>query len=250
MTEFETKVLESLDAIQTLLKALVGDCEATKILAERRAANAEYQKAFRDRHKDDKSNITSGGEKTKDEERDIPPTPPIEKEAEKRKDSRDSRAREESVDSSGQTYLPGIISEEEAKQIEEERRAAEKAAEREIFEEHFENYFTEWWKLYPKKQRKTRSREKLYKILEAKFKKGGNLAVDALMSIIFKSTHRWLESDLWNRENKAYICHPMTWLNQERYLDEDIPKYTPRTSRFERKTENQNCIVDYSDRPI
>ena len=248
MSEFESMVIktlsaysEQLNAIQTLLTALVGDCEAAEILKKRRAANAERMRRVR---------AQTVGEKTNEEKEDIPPTPPIGEKEDKRKDSRDSRAREESVDSSGQTYLPGIISEEEAKQIEEERRAAEKAAEREIFEEHFENYFTEWWKLYPKKQRKTRSREKLYKILEAKFKKGGNLAVDALMSIIFKSTHRWIESDLWNRENKAYICHPMTWLNQERYLDEDIPKYTPRASRFERKTENQNCIVDYSDRPI
>ena len=47
MTDFETKVLEALDAIQTFLTALVGDCEATKTLAERRAAKAASQAVWR-----------------------------------------------------------------------------------------------------------------------------------------------------------------------------------------------------------
>ena len=65
MTEFEIKALEALDEIKTLLTALVGDCEATKTLADRRAKNAERMRRVR---------AQTPKEKTKDEERDIPPT--------------------------------------------------------------------------------------------------------------------------------------------------------------------------------
>ena len=182
MTEFETKVLESLDAIQTLLTALVGDCEAAEILKERRAAHAKSsRKSYAKKH-----GLTSESdkEKTKDEERDIPPTPPIEKEAEKRK-ARDTNARARAEDSK-RFQKPTI--EEIADYCAQRNNGIDP-------EEFFSFYESKGWCVGKSPMKKWKS---------------------AVIT--------------WEKKQKR---------DQKHFI-----------SRFERKTENQNCIVDYSDRPI
>ena len=179
MTEFEIKALEALDAIQTLLKALVGDCEATKVLEKRRAKDAE--------RKQKKRAAVRGqtiGEKTKDEERDIPPTPPIEKEAEKRK-ARDTNARARAKGS--KRFQKPTIEE-----------IADYCAQR-------------------------------------------NNGIDPEEFFVFYESKGWCVGKSPMKKWKSAV---ITW-EKKRRKDQ---KYA--ASRYERKTENQNCIVDYSDRPI
>ena len=182
MTEFETKVLESLEAIEVLLTALVGDCEATKVLKERRAAHAESsRKSYAKKH-----GLTSESdkEKTNEEKEDIPPTPPIGEKEEKRK-ARDTNARARAKGS--KRFQKPTIEE-----------IADYCAQR-------------------------------------------NNGIDPEEFFVFYESKGWCVGKSPMKKWKSAV---ITW-EKKRRKDQ---KYA--ASRYERKTENQNCIVDYSDRPI
>ena len=53
---------------------------------------------------------------------------------------------------------------------------------------------------------------------------------------------RQKQSDQWTRDGEAFIPHPSTWLNQERWTDE-LPKAVPRVKAV---TAQQYDQRDYS----
>lgn len=97
-------------------------------------------------------------------------------------------------------------------------RAIDKDREDNIYNGHFE----EFWRLYPKKRKKSEARKKFMKIKESE--------LDKMISWL----NRYIE--YWRRKGTEmqYIPDPTTWINQERWNDElessnnaVIPKKVP-----------------------
>lgn len=73
--------------------------------------------------------------------------------------------------------------------------------------------FTNFWKLYPRKIGKKDALKKYQKVSQK------HTAL-VIQNALIKQLHIWEEE---KRENK-YIPHASTWLNQERFLDDEIVK--------------------------
>lgn len=71
--------------------------------------------------------------------------------------------------------------------------------------------FDQFWLSYPKKVSKSKSMAKYTKILS------DGVSIDEIM----EGLQRAKESAQWVRDDGQYIPHPLTWLNNERWRDED-----------------------------
>lgn len=71
-------------------------------------------------------------------------------------------------------------------------------------------WFDAFWKLYPRKVNKKKSKEKFIKICtdEEKYNE------------IMKGLKVQITSEQWKKDNGQFVPHPTTWLNGERWLDE------------------------------
>ncbi len=72
--------------------------------------------------------------------------------------------------------------------------------------------FELFWSLYPKKQKK--------EVVKKWFKK--NNPDDELMQVILDSLEKFKQTTQWTKNDKQFIPHPSTWLNQKRWEDEII----------------------------
>jgi hypothetical protein len=75
--------------------------------------------------------------------------------------------------------------------------------------------FEVFWEAWPRKQAKGTARRAWQKIPNSEY-----LAITA-------GLNRWRSSDQWTR---GVIPHPSTWLNEERWQDEDIPQFVGGTN--------------------
>lgn len=78
-----------------------------------------------------------------------------------------------------------------------------------VFDGWFEEVF---WKAYPRKTAKKKAREAAKKAWAA-------ADADAIMA----GLERAKESDQWRRDGGRFVPHAATWLNQERWTDEEEP---------------------------
>jgi hypothetical protein len=78
-----------------------------------------------------------------------------------------------------------------------------------VFDGWFEEVF---WKAYPRKTAKKKSREAARKVWTEEDADG-----------IMAGLERAKESDQWRRDGGRFIPHAATWLNQERWTDEEEP---------------------------
>ena len=72
--------------------------------------------------------------------------------------------------------------------------------------------FKEFWEAYPKKVKKT--------VCYKAFCKIKNLKEE--MPLIMEALERFKNSKGWQKDNGQFIPHPTTWINQERWKDEQI----------------------------
>lgn len=74
-----------------------------------------------------------------------------------------------------------------------------------------ESEFAEWWNLVPRKVAKPAALNS-YRAARKK------ISVDRL----FEETRRWAKES--ESREMEYVCHPTTWLNQERWADDPLPE--------------------------
>lgn len=82
---------------------------------------------------------------------------------------------------------------------------------KDIAKNNVEEKFIEFYKMYPKKVSIKRAREKFLKINPD----------DSLFEKMMTSLSGQIMSPQWQKDNGQFIPHPATWLNQERWNDED-----------------------------
>jgi len=70
--------------------------------------------------------------------------------------------------------------------------------------------FDEFWAIYPNKKAKKKAQESWAKIE----------MTDELFADLMKGLQIQVESKQWKKDGGAYVPHPATWLNQERWSDE------------------------------
>lgn len=80
-----------------------------------------------------------------------------------------------------------------------------------IAKNSLEQMFIQFYKLYPKKISVKRAREKFFKIKPD----------EKLFEKMITALERQKLSAQWQKDNGQFIPHPATWLNQERWNDED-----------------------------
>lgn len=80
-----------------------------------------------------------------------------------------------------------------------------------IDKNNLEKMFIEFYKFYPKKISVKKAREKFFKIKPD----------HALFEKMMAALARQKASVQWQKDNGQFIPHPATWLNQERWNDED-----------------------------
>jgi uncharacterized protein YdaU (DUF1376 family) len=95
--------------------------------------------------------------------------------------------------------------------------------------------FDLFWEKWPKKQSKSDALRAWVKIPISEY-----AAVTAGLG-------RWLTSDQWKREWPRYIPKPATWLNQKRWMDEDVPQSggsnAPRTNGKPSVSDNMRATL-------
>lgn len=79
-----------------------------------------------------------------------------------------------------------------------------------ILKENWQIQFDQFWKLYPRKVKKSLAQKWFEK------KKPDSELFDSIMA----SLKKYRESPQWTKDNGKFIPHPSTWLNQERWEDE------------------------------
>jgi len=84
-----------------------------------------------------------------------------------------------------------------------------------------ERLFDEFWQEYPKKIAKKKAQQIFFRILKKKKNK------QPLFNEIMTGLKKYKQTPQWKKDNGAYIPHPTTWLNQERWTD-DISTQTTR----------------------
>lgn len=82
-------------------------------------------------------------------------------------------------------------------------------------EKNTTNHFDEFWKAYPKKVGKGAAKKAWNKIKPTKD------TLEKILSAIESQKH----SDQWLKDNGQFIPYPATWLNQERWEDEEDSCY-------------------------
>jgi len=75
--------------------------------------------------------------------------------------------------------------------------------------------FEEFWEAYPKKVNK---KEAITSFKKAKFNS---------LDILITAIENQKDSDQWKKDNGKYIPYPSTWLNKERWLDEETDNGKP-----------------------
>ena len=70
--------------------------------------------------------------------------------------------------------------------------------------------FESFWKIYPKKVNKKKSKDKFFKICKT----------EEIFNEIMTGLYNQLKSSEWKKNNGQFIPHPTTWLNGERWKDE------------------------------
>jgi hypothetical protein len=80
--------------------------------------------------------------------------------------------------------------------------------------DEIERYFERFWKLYPRKVKRS-------KAFEAWVKIGSNPGSLGKMTIIIKALEKQIQhyGEEWQRENQRYCPHPTSWINQGRWED-------------------------------
>lgn len=73
--------------------------------------------------------------------------------------------------------------------------------------------FEQFWKIYPRKEDKKRAKRIWTKLRPD----------DGTVAEILEAVRRQSGSDQWTRDGGAYIPHPSSWLNGERWKDETVP---------------------------
>lgn len=71
------------------------------------------------------------------------------------------------------------------------------------------DYFSDFWKEYPKKEKKIPAQTIFNKMK----------MTDDLMEKIMSSLYKFIASEEWKKDNGKFIPHPTTWLNQRRWED-------------------------------
>lgn len=112
----------------------------------------------------------------------------------------------------GDKCLPKIEKEKEQEQEQEKEEEKEKEPNGSSVLTMEESLFIEFWKAYPKKVNK--------KGCFASFKKIKNLKSE--MPLIMAALERFKKSKEWLKDNGQYIPYPQTFINQERWKDEQI----------------------------
>ena len=72
--------------------------------------------------------------------------------------------------------------------------------------------FNEFWSAYPKKVTKKGCYKSFCKIKN----------LEKEMPLIMEALERFKKSKGWQKDNGQFIPHPTTWINQERWKDEQI----------------------------
>ena len=85
-------------------------------------------------------------------------------------------------------------------------------------EEAMARRFLRFWDAYPKKVAKADA-VKAFRKLDPD---------DQLLEDMLAALERWKHSDQWTRDGTAFVPHPATWLNGERWKDEVPPPARPR----------------------
>lgn len=81
-------------------------------------------------------------------------------------------------------------------------------------------WFKAFWKKYPRKVKKKTARKRFM----------SNVESEETFESLMQALEQQRESSQWQRENGKYVPHPSTWLNQERWEDEDIEDYSSSES--------------------
>lgn len=79
-----------------------------------------------------------------------------------------------------------------------------------------EQRFSRFWEVYPRHTARSAALKAWMRIKPD----------DALMAIMLDAVEKQKRSDQWTRDDGAYIPHPATWLNQQRWTDE-LPAAKP-----------------------
>lgn len=91
------------------------------------------------------------------------------------------------------------------------KKEIEKERKKEIEKKDKTTLFTMFWSSYPKKQNKAYSEKIFNKISHSEFEH------------IMYSLEKFCLSREWTNEDGKYVPNPSTWLNQQRWLDFDMP---------------------------
>ena len=78
--------------------------------------------------------------------------------------------------------------------------------------------FSNFWTLYPDDCPRKVDKVKCRKKFAALYKAAGNKA--AFLLELMSGLERWRRSETWTKDGGAYICAPLVWLNNARWLDE------------------------------
>lgn len=87
--------------------------------------------------------------------------------------------------------------------------------------------FEQFWDVYPRRIAKTKAEQSWNKIK----------MTPELLQKILTSVHTYRQTEQWMKDEGAYIPHPATWLNQERWDDEISP--TPQVKPVVAKSVGQ-----------
>jgi hypothetical protein len=87
---------------------------------------------------------------------------------------------------------------------------ASRSAEASVEAETKDVAFSMFWEKWPRRQARADARRAWRKIPMAEY------------PVVMTALEKWLTSDQWSR---GVIPHPATWLNEKRWLDEDIPQF-------------------------
>lgn len=127
-----------------------------------------------------------------------------------------------------------LSSESESESESESKADKEREKERERARQETQERFDRFWRAYPRHTAKQNALKAFSKI---------NPDEDMLAQML-AALERQKQSDQWTRDGGAFVPHPATWLNQERWTDE-LPKAVPRKTVIAQQYDQR----DYSQEP-
>ena len=100
-----------------------------------------------------------------------------------------------------------------------------------IIDRKFELQFEHFWKLYPRKEKKSNAKNWFEK----------NKISDELFDLIISKLELFKKTESWNKDDGKYIPHAITWLNQKRWEDELVltESKEEENERIKRELENE-----------